>query len=158
MKVPTMRLLHALALFAALMLTTGCASPLTTSISVANALGTVASASGAQVNADFARADHACLWTPAGAPVTTTLDAQAACLTSVRATFAPALKAYDTFLLVWQPFSFAVRVAEANEALGRAANLDTFAALLPDLLRTADAFAAEYKALVAPALPAKAVP
>ena len=135
----------------------GCARQLTQAINVANVLGTVASVSGAQVNADFARADHACLWTPAGAPVTTSLDAQAACLKQVRATFAPALKAYDAFLLVWRPFAFAVRVAEANEVLGRAPSVNTFAALLPDLLRTADVFAAEYKTLAAPSLPTKAV-
>jgi hypothetical protein len=147
-----MRLFFAAAFFAAFMLL-GCASPLTTSINVANALGGVASASGQQVNADFARADRACLWTPAGAPVTTTVDAQAQCLASVRAAYAPALKAYDAFLMIWQPFAFAVRVAEANEVLGRAPNLDSFAALLPELLRTADTFAAHYKALVAPPLP-----
>ena len=84
------------------------------------------------------------------------MDAQAQCLASVRAAYSPALKAYDAFLMVWQPFDFAVRVAEANEVLGRAPDLDSFAALLPDLLRTADTFAAQYKALVAPVLPTKA--
>jgi hypothetical protein len=142
-------------LLAALLLLTctGCGSSLHSAIGVANALGTVASTAGARVNDDFAKADRACLWQPSGQPSIAPLDAQQACMTSVRASYGPALKAYDAFLLVWTPFAFAVRVAEANDVLGRAPDLDSFAALLPDLIRTADAFAFQYRALASPALP-----
>ena len=151
-----MRQLLALAILTASLLTE-CASPLATSVRVANALGAVASASGAAVNSDFAKADKSCLWTSDGSPSPLPLATQKACLVATRASYGPALRAYDAFILVWRPFAFAVRVAEANEILGRAPSVDSFAALLPDLLRTADAFAVQYKALVAPPLPSKEV-
>ena len=144
-----MRQLLALTFLSASLLT-GCASPLATSVRVANALGTVASSAGSAVNGDFAKADRACLWTSDGAPSPLPLATQRSCLAATRASYGPALRAYDAFVLVWRPFAFAVRVAEANEVLGRAPALDSFAALLPELLRTADAFALQYKALVAP--------
>ena len=147
-------------LLAALMALTclGCGSQLSTAIGVANALGTVASSAGERVNADFAKADHACLWRPNGTPSTSTLTEQADCLSRVRASYAGPLKAYDDFLATWTAFSFAVRAAETAEILGRTGDLSKIAALLPEVLRTADAFTVAYTVLVAPSVDVTALP
>lgn len=139
---------------------TGCGSSLQTAIGVANALGTVASSTGERVNADFAKADHACLWQSNGLAATTTLAEQQQCLNSVRAAYAVPLKAYDDFYATWTAFSFAVRAAETAEILGRTGDLSKIEALLPEVIRTADEFSTAYGVLVAPkiATPVKAVP
>lgn len=126
----------------------GCGvSALDTSIGVINTLGGVASAAGEHVNADFARDDRACLYGETGAPVTTSLDQQAACLTRIRTAYAPALRAYDDFALAWKAMALVIHDAQAAEAIGQTPNLDGIAALLPELFKTADAFTAVYRAL-----------
>jgi hypothetical protein len=158
---PFRRALSSLALASAVLLT-GCASQLSNAIGVANALGAATESAGAQLNKDFAAADKACLYTPSGATIPLALDTQAQCVTRTRALYGPALKAYDDFLALWPAFAALVHFAEAAEVLGRKPDLSKVLALLPDVLRTADAFVAAYSALVSPALPAlpvaKAVP
>ncbi len=150
-------LLSILTLAALLFWSAGCASSLSGAVGISNALGAAAVAAGTQVNADFARADKACLWTPGGAPSPLPLDAQAACLARTRAAYAPVLKAYDDFLAIWPAWSALVHFAEAQEVLGRRVDLSRILAMLPDVLRLADAFTAAYSTLASPPLPAAGV-
>ncbi len=122
-------------------LTSGCASPLTTAIRVSNELGAVASTSGADINATAARAEHACLWRADGTEVQTSLAEQKSCVASVRATYAAPLKAYDDFDVAWVALSAAVHAAEAAEVLGRTPDLTKLEALITAVTAAYDAAA-----------------
>jgi hypothetical protein len=135
-------------------LLTGCAgTPLQTAISVANALGSAATAAGAQVNADFAVAEKQCQYAPAGETSPLPLDTQRACLDRVLADYKPALIAYDDFLAVWPLAANLIHTEEARELMGGAPVVDQITALLPRLIAAASKFSAAFLALQNPKLP-----
>jgi hypothetical protein len=132
----------------------GCGSALQQSVNVANALGGAAVAAGTQVNADYAVAVRSCQYAPAGEVSPLPVATQRSCLDRADATYGPALTAYDSFLAVWPSFALLVHTAEAWQMMGKVPPLDKIAALLPQIVVTAEAFTVAFVALQQPKFPA----
>lgn len=141
----------------ALLALTGCAGTLDRKIIIANAIGTVAANAGPQIERDFAAADHACLWTGAGAPSPLDLDVQRACTVKVRGDYGPALAAWVDFQKAWGPLPLLVALAQALDSTAGKPVIVRLEAALPKVIAASQALVIAYLGLTAPKLPAKAV-